>query len=1533
MFKLHRHKSDKSGGDKIDFKFSHFQLLQVPKEWDKLFVSIISVETGKAVAKSTKSLVRNGKCVWKESLSESIWISPEVAPKEMEENLIKLAVSTGSVRSTILGEVIINLSTYISSKSPVSVSFPLKKNNSGTVLQVKIHCLNPRATVRDEQRQEITTPDYDETDSRSDISDNSYARSVGSSSSNHLGSNSHPAEVGSRNTSFSASGSRHSSDSVEGFVDKTTSSPRHNFSGDLYSPMARQDSSSSQSSANHVVGPADDLSPSNYSSFNSRFSASGGNLHSQRQDLGKNSSNSLAVSSLRNGSSSKGLLEEAEDTIEELRSEAKTWERNARKLMLDVDMLRKESTENTRHRADLDMELSAASTERDGLRQEIEQLKRLLEESKSKHMASDHSISQAEGITHIQKELEREIKFQKESNTNLAVQLERSQESNIELVSILQELEETIETQRQEIDNLLAEKTEPVISESSEEPHYELLAKLQLLEKAVEEKNKDLDFERNLRNKTVLELEVDYKSKLSVKEKELITLEEKLSNLRSTHGSDDSKVADDSDLLNEIEALKEKVQELESDCNELTEENLELIFKMNQSKKDLQPGGDSFNYSSSELQSTISVTGSEPEVDSVRSQNQVKLKNMEPLSEEVSSTKLEVQLIDLQDRISDLELQLHSSEDKASHLEAQLRNSRFEMEERGMEIDALKEQLRSYHEESTHREFQPESHSSEEFFSELCSQLQASFTHLQRPWYNALSHVKTESEISHCDLVVSDNANGVSEKWQAEAILNKVIELNKRLEAKILESETAFQHLEAKQETNLSATESQELENLKKEVADLGKSLLEKGTKAEDLESSLALKQEEIEVLRLSQKQLESEISDLQTEKAQLMMLTSKLDSHVSANKMLERKSSELESGRRELELHLVELEEENIQLSERLSGMEAQLRYLTDEKESSRLDLENSKSLSMDLRSEVKRLETEMENQKTDLKLKLQDMQKRWSEAQEECEYLKRANPKLQATAEDLIEECDLMQKMNGELRKQKLELHDRCTHLDAKLKESRNNFLDCCKKIESLESELSLMQDDITSKEKLLTSELDSLLHENKELQEKFVLEESLLSQMYMEKTVEVESLQREVAHLTEQISSTHDEREQIASSAVRDVSTLRADKAKMESSLLETQAKVKLLETKLQTVQLESEAKVQGLKSELASYKQNQDLVVAEQEKLQRLVDEVKSNEERSKGTVSKLELQLTTSEYEKQQLVEEIASLKLQLQKIGQLQDEIVGLKNSLNEVKFEKDKFEASLQLVTGDCEELKAEKFTYIEKISSMQRSVSELDDSKRSKVALEEKLLRLEGDLTAKEALCAQDAELKNELNRMKRSNSQFQRKLQSLEDEKDEWLKRAQELENELKLKKETQDDLPRDESNHSENGIETNSGNENRRLSIKTQDNGHFVKENGKQQNQNSSNGVDFTVKIQLLENELAEALEANNMYKSQLKKLLSDGQNVNGNSPKKSSSAVESELKDIRERYFHMSLRFAEVEAEREELVMQIKNLKGGRRWFS
>ncbi|XP_050380355.1 uncharacterized protein LOC126797699 [Argentina anserina] len=1464
MFRIHRNRPAKSG-ERIDFKFSQFKAVQVPRGWDKLFVSIVSVETGKPIAKSSKALVRNGSCQWIEALTESIWISQDDNSKEMEDCFFKLVVAMGSARSGILGEATVNMSDYIASSSTAPISLPLKKCNYGTVLQVRIGCLKPRARFRGEESKETSSnleepnASGNDVDGKSDGSDSTFGRSLESSSTKEFGLTLNPGEPGSRGSSFSAAGSLCSYESAEVSVRRGPVSPENNLFGEGNLLIGRQDSTSSQTDSMPGNFPA---YPSNHSSFNSRITGSGNHSQNSRKDI--------PGSPLRTTGSTKNLLETAEVTIEELHAEAKMWERNARKLMLDLDILKAESSDQSKKQANLNMELSAAYAERDSLKKEVEHLKMSFESSAMRQTASEDLSNKGESP--IEKALQDELKFQKESFANLNLQLKRSQESNIELVSILQELEETLQEQKMELENLSElqskfidmENLNQITTEENnnlkcqvqklQESENKLHDMVQQLEQALGEKNRDVKGS-GLEERTLSDIEKEYKSALFLKEEEIVQLKEKLSaSLKESHSAEMGSITmngGETDLIRQIELLKEKLQELETDCNELTEENLELL---------LQLKGANNNYAG-----------------------------------------------------------VHAPVDRPT--------------------------------------------------TEILVNSFTSFASKVTEWS---SHIHNAEE--NCNKIVLGEMTN-----------------NHDLSVQVLES--SIMELEMK-------------------LTDLGKELTEKRSEIAKLEDNLRTQEEETGVLRQVHNELEAQFFNLQREKAKLeehmefvqreselttkclndlrndlVVLSSSVDSHVSTNKILEKKSSELEADKYELEVLLSEHRQQNTQLSECISALEAQLRCLTDEKEANQLELENSKSYSLSLQDEISSLKAGMESDKVELKQKLQDLQSQWSEAREECEFLKRANPKLQATVETLIKECNSLEKSNEELRAQKMELHQQCTHLEARLTESQEGFAYCSKRVAVLERDLSLMMESIASKEKILNSELDALRDETIQHQEKLISEHSMLNKMYSEKAVEVENLQQEVELLTQQLSETHKGSEELASCAFQEASRLRAEKADLESALQKVQSRVFKTETDLNTMRAEYEQNLQGLSIDLTASKQIQETMMADHERLLKLLENYKSSEANLKTAVNNLELKLTVSDYEQQQLVEESSNLKVQLQILSHCQDEVLAVKNELDVTKLEKEKLESLLdsQLeklnhcegellaiktaleatklekekleelldsVSEEYEYMKAEKNSFLEKISTLDRVLSELEDCKHDRAVLERKVLHMQGDLIVKEALCAQDAELKNELYQFRRANEQYQQKLQLLEEEKNECQRRSQSLEQELKLireEKQNQRDLKSrsstkvtEEMKLSKNEIDknTNHRRDNRRKRLVKNGQG----DNGIDSRDGSSrdDGVDHGLKIKMLEDELVKALEANNTYKLQLDGLarhnLADGhQNskaevVAKDRFERSKSSLETELKEIRERYLSMSLRYAEVEAEREELVMKLKQSKSGKRWF-
>ncbi|KAI7749853.1 hypothetical protein M8C21_027518, partial [Ambrosia artemisiifolia] len=125
---------DYTSGERFEFKFSGLHALQVPKGWDKLSLSLISVETGKTIAKTGRSLVQNGNCQWTENLSVYVWVPHDDASKGLGQCLHKLLISMGSGRSGILGEVTVNLSRHLSSETSTPIAEPLKNCSFGTIL-------------------------------------------------------------------------------------------------------------------------------------------------------------------------------------------------------------------------------------------------------------------------------------------------------------------------------------------------------------------------------------------------------------------------------------------------------------------------------------------------------------------------------------------------------------------------------------------------------------------------------------------------------------------------------------------------------------------------------------------------------------------------------------------------------------------------------------------------------------------------------------------------------------------------------------------------------------------------------------------------------------------------------------------------------------------------------------------------------------------------------------------------------------------------------------------------------------------------------------------------------------------------------------------------------------------------------------------------------------------------------------------------------------------------------------------------------
>lgn len=440
--------------------------------------------------------------------------------------------------------------------------------------------------------------------------------------------------------------------------------------------------------------------------------------------------NSGHTTSLKHSDSSKEYLEAAQETIEELRGESRMWEKTARKLKDDHDVLKKEISDHSKHCAEMDSEC-------DALKLEIKNLKLALDESYANQSKFELSKIQEEGEIHRKKEWEDEIRFQKESHTSLAHQLKKTQESNIELLAILQELEETIEDQKQEIENN-------------------------------SQRNNDMN----------------------------------------------------TDLEKEVESLKSKIQDLERDCANLTEENFKLSVIMKETTTVNEPKSNSLLLFEEESE------------------------NKEILIEGVDKeTTLTIQFHELEKKCNHLEVDLQFFKDKANDLGVKLQRSLLELEEQSVDLVGLQQELENQRDSSAASEKKLEAENVK--LSQCLSGSERKFQGLSA----ILDASRQSEEILKAD--IEDMRRSMDGAQLREEHLEKTVN---ELELKIKASEYEIEQLK-EEISNLKST-FQKIPDLQGEIKVLESSLEKASFEKSELENSLQSITDEYEKIKAENKSI-----------------------------------------------------------------------------------------------------------------------------------------------------------------------------------------------------------------------------------------------------------------------------------------------------------------------------------------------------------------------------------------------------------------------------------------------------------------------------------------------------------------------------------------------------------------------------------------------------------------------------------------------------------------------------------------------------
>ncbi|XAR70315.1 hypothetical protein NMG60_11027125 [Bertholletia excelsa] len=989
MFKSARWRNEKN---KIKCVFKlQFHATQLPHGGgDTLMISVVPADVGKPTVRLERAAIQDGSCFWENPVYETIKFFREPRTGKIHEKIYKFVVSSGSLRGGLVGEVSIDFSSYTESTKLSSLSLPLKNSKFDAVLHVSIQRLQENihqsfSTEAEEIENAKFNPMGISLKTQFSILDTDGSIKSNSTEDGHATSNKTISQITELNGNHRASTGSDltvSSDSSSGL-----DTPR-DFG--LTSNLVLQKTTSDVSPRIHEENQR------------SQWEWIGGSAPGSSTDGSSGSPRDI----LSGGKSQEDL----EILVEKLKKELSASSRLSEWLELELQTLRKQIVKENKRGQELFREVVGLKEERDVLKTECENLKafqKRMDEAKVKNKLNFEGGDPRA----LLEELQQELSYEKDINANLRLQLQKTQESNSELILAVRDLDEMLEQKNKEI--------------------------LNLSERSRTQKNA-MDFQ-----------ETNYKSETDDEEQK--ALEE----LVKEHSGDDEVHLRERKIMGlhtELEILRKDKDELEIQMEQLAldyeilkQENHDLSYKLEQSELQEQL---KMQYECSSSYATIS----ELETQIEHLENEL-LKQSNNFSDSlVTIAKLETQVKNMEEEMErqgqDFEADLETlssakveQEQRAIRAEVALRNMRLQ---NASTADRLQEEFSKLSVQMVST-FEANERLATKALTEA-SELRLQKNHLQELLNKAdeeLQSVKKQYEVKLHELSsqITSKVNEI-ERLQSEVVAkSKHLELGKRHRQethRVLSEEILMLRAEIEMlrtENNKLSDEVEKRETLKVEMEQMKTSMKENEMKRNEMEKEIASlrseaenSMEELNVLKSQKDEKESEIRNL---RLKFETLESQCDE-------LKHSSLEDESEKEKLRKQVFQLKGDLKKKEEAFSSLEKKLK----DNNNRSLVLDGTKTISRNNKSAaaVPRGPKEIANLKDKIK-------------QLECQI------KLKETALDAS--------MNSSLEKEK-DLHNKIEELERRLEESQqsasfyeNEFQKVAKDLEDIKSNSNIPQE----------------------------------------------------------------------------------------------------------------------------------------------------------------------------------------------------------------------------------------------------------------------------------------------------------------------------------------------------------------------------------------------------------------------------------------------------------------------------------------
>lgn len=149
------------------------------------------------------------------------------------------------------------------------------------------------------------------------------------------------------------------------------------------------------------------------------------------------------------------LKESSDNSIEKLKNEIAVLARQAEVSELELQTLRKQIAKESRRGNDLLREVHSLKEERDALKRECEQLKASQQHTNGVKVLNRLQF-ESEDQRYKHEEIKQELNYEKDLNADLRLQLQKTQESNSELILAVRDLEELLEQKNKETSDIVS---------------------------------------------------------------------------------------------------------------------------------------------------------------------------------------------------------------------------------------------------------------------------------------------------------------------------------------------------------------------------------------------------------------------------------------------------------------------------------------------------------------------------------------------------------------------------------------------------------------------------------------------------------------------------------------------------------------------------------------------------------------------------------------------------------------------------------------------------------------------------------------------------------------------------------------------------------------------------------------------------------------------------------------------------------------------------------------------------------------------